>query len=60
MVETSNKGKTQTEPTQKAKLVLKRKQPMNPNPNAAPPPSVNHRFYNDAARDRFKDIRHYM
>jgi len=59
MVETRNKGKTQTQPTKKAKIVPKRKQLVKPNPNAAPPPSVNHRFYNDAARDRFKDIRHY-
>jgi len=59
MVETRNKGKTQTQPTKKAKIVPKHKQLVKLNPNATPPPSVKHRFYNDAARDRFKDIRQY-
>jgi len=61
MVETRNKGKSQapTQPSKKAKTVPKRKPPVKPNPNTAPPSSVNHQFYNNAARDRFKDIRGY-
>ncbi|AES79642.1 hypothetical protein MTR_7g070630 [Medicago truncatula] len=61
MVETRNKGKSQasTQPSKKAKPTPKRQQPVKPNPNAPPPPSVNHRFNNNAARDRFRDIRGY-
>ncbi|KEH26646.1 hypothetical protein MTR_6g065960 [Medicago truncatula] len=61
MVETRNKGKSQipTQPSKKAKTVPKRKQPVKPSPNTEPPPSVHLRFYNNAARDRFKDIRGY-
>jgi hypothetical protein len=58
MVETRNKGKsqTQTQRSKKAKTIPKRKPPVKPNPNASPPPSVNQRFYNNAAIDRVKDI----
>jgi hypothetical protein len=58
MVETRNKGKsqTQTQPSKKTKTAPKRKPLLKPNLNTAPPPSVNQRFYNNVARDRFKDI----
>ncbi|KEH16837.1 hypothetical protein MTR_0084s0060 [Medicago truncatula] len=61
MVETRNKGKSQvpTQPSKKAKTAPKRQQPVKPNPNTPPPPSVNHRFYNNAVRDRFRDISGY-
>jgi len=50
---------TRNKQTKKAKAAPKHKQPVKPNPTAAPPPSVNQRFLNEHAHDYFKDIRHY-
>lgn len=41
------------------KTTAKHKPPTKPRTVVEPPPSINFRFLNNVARDRFKEIKHY-
>ena len=57
MVDTRKKGKGPQ--SKKAKTIAKRKQPVKPIAPPAQPPSINYRFHDTPARDRFKEIRSF-